>query len=162
MQSCMCIPGLAEAGLRFGRLQKRLLHCVSQLCEGHVASKLSASLSTSLPTPENGDSFHPAKKYPGSSRKQHALEQGCTVCLWNCNPDVLRCGRQLRLQAKPKAILAIERFLARGSGFLAREPDACLKSLGLESICPTHHFRPCPCVNRLTLIPMPVHALSRI
>ena len=53
----------------------------------------------------------------------------------------LRDGRQLRLQAKPKAILAMERFLARGSGFLAKEPDACLKSLGLESICPTHHFR---------------------
>ena len=38
-------------------------------------------------------------------------------------------------------VLALQRFLARGSGFMGKAMDSSLESLGLESLCPSHHHR---------------------
>ena len=54
----------------------------------------------------------------------------------------LRDGRSLRLDAKPKTQLAIERFLSRGGGFFGTSPDQSLHDLGLENIVPSHGTRP--------------------
>ena len=65
-QSCVADVGskslLLQENRMFGRLQKRLIHCISQ----HLECQLGNVLTTSLPQPTSQDKFHPATKSPGS------------------------------------------------------------------------------------------------
>ena len=56
-----------------------------------------------------------------------------------------RDGRTLRKERKPRHVLALQRFINKGSGFLGRSNDQSLQELGLESLCPTHYHRPLAC-----------------
>ena len=52
-----------------------------------------------------------------------------------------RDGRALRNDVKMKAVLSIDRWLARKSGFQGSKNDANLLSLGLADLVPTHPHR---------------------
>ena len=53
---------------------------------------------------------------------------------------VCRDGRMLREDAKPKEILAIDRFVSKGGGFMAH--DSTLDDLGLHDLAPSNCCRP--------------------
>ena len=53
----------------------------------------------------------------------------------------LRDGRKIKREAKVKHAMAMERFLARSSGF-ANKSDATLDELGLGWLAPSHSHRP--------------------
>ena len=143
-----------QANVRFGRLQKRLLHNICQLGEGHLVH----SLSDSLPTPERGEAFHPASKKLAASSMTSLTPPPPPYPHEHCLRVLLRDGRSLRLQAKYKSILAFERFLSRGGGFCSRGQDSNLEELGLADICLTHHFRP----DDLCAVFLSASPLSRI
>ena len=56
-------------------------------------------------------------------------------------PRPLRDGRALREDCKPRAQMAIDRFISRGGGFCSKGMDVSLKDVGLEAMCPSHYGR---------------------
>ena len=117
----------------FGRLQQRLLHSLSQAMELQAAGL--ESTTPRLPTKE--DVVHPHKKH---------LVRICLSCLLYVTHSVIqlhlsRDGRALRGQAKPKDVDGIQRFLSRGSGYVAKTPEATLQQLGLEDLAPCCYGR---------------------
>ena len=74
---------------------------------------------------------------------QKVLFSAATPILNHCSqqPHRLRDGRQLRLQAKPRQMMAIDRFLARGAGFNTKTNEQTLEELGLSEMVPAHHGR---------------------
>ena len=50
----------------------------------------------------------------------------------------------LRKERKPRHVMALERFIAKRSGFLGKSADASLNDLGLADVCPSHYHRPGP------------------
>ena len=64
---------------------------------------------------------------------------------WSHDPGlaivlVCRDGRMLRADAKPREILAIDRFVSNGGGFMGR--DSTLDDLGLHDLAPSNCCRP--------------------
>ena len=62
--------------------------------------------------------------------------------LYMFQPLQQRDGRALKKQPKLKDIMALERFLARSSGFNTQGSEQSLFDLGLGDMCPAHYHRP--------------------
>ncbi|CAE7802321.1 unnamed protein product [Symbiodinium sp. CCMP2592] len=93
----------------WGRLQRRLLHALSQEAEKEIINIAEPEMPALQPDHE----FHPMTKD----------------------------GRALREDCKPRAQMAIDRFISRGGGFCSKGMDASLKDVGLEAMCPSHYQR---------------------
>ncbi|CAE7579412.1 unnamed protein product [Symbiodinium sp. CCMP2592] len=78
-----------------------------------VETHLSKVLQATLPTPQSGDVLHPAK----------------------------RDGRRARGEPKVQNMLAIDRFMTRGGGFVSSTADSSLESLDLGGILPPNYNR---------------------
>ena len=123
---------LTEDRVSTSRLQKRLIHIISQQAEAHLETKLVAM----VPTPSKDDVFHPAKVHLDSTR----FLMDC-ICMFNtvCS-RTLRDGRKLRRERKVRHCMALGRFLSRSSGF-ATSQDLTLADLQMEDIVPSQPHR---------------------
>ena len=99
--------------------------------------------------PQKTDEFHPAAKTLGlheyMARSCLILAPACLLgCVWHTfrSTGKLRDGRRLQRERKPKHVLALQRFLAKSSGFVSgKAENATLDSLGLALASPTHPHR---------------------
>ena len=57
----MNAPSFAQDRFKYGRMQRRLLHLISQVAEEHLGGVLHAK----MPIPAATDTMHPAKKILG-------------------------------------------------------------------------------------------------
>ena len=127
---------ILEDQVVMSRVQRRLLHTISQEAEKYLGARLLSS----LPTPEHGEAYHPSKKSSGCNFELMCFPGYLFFVVNVCSLN-LRDGRTIRKERKPKHVLALQRFLAKSTGFVGRAMDSSLESLGLADLCPSHHHR---------------------
>ncbi|CAE7946240.1 unnamed protein product [Symbiodinium sp. KB8] len=115
-----------------GRLQKRMIHSISQLAEHYLLPVLTPT----LPLATNQDEFHPAMKSLGRGKRN----SGKHACL-SVKIQALRDGRSLRNDLKQKHIFSLDRWLNRSTGCLGTSADETLTSVGLQDMVPSHPHR---------------------
>ena len=128
--------------VKVSRVQRRLIHILSQAIEQNLETRLVAN----VPAPSSCDCFHPARVNLVCIRKFSY----CAVVTY-LSPHI-RCfllvssaprdGRKQMREVKVKHVLHLNRFLSRSSGFVSAHAEAAtLADLGLEDICPSHTHR---------------------
>ena len=127
-------PSLEDAN-NYGRVQRRLTHLLSQ-----AAERSTTEVTTDVLPPISADhEFHPATKI--LSFRYFVLGAArVPVCNFTTAASLFRPGMG-EDWSKPKAEMAVARFLSRGGGFLSKQGDASLKDVGLDALCPTHYNR---------------------
>ena len=125
------------------RLQRRAIHYICQQAEQNVEGLLQES----MPTPCASHSIHPCKRldllcHTYCFHPVLGFAASLTPMLdFSTRWLVLRDGRALRGQAKPKVILSINRWLAKSTGFQGKAQDSSLEDLGLGDVLPSHRHR---------------------
>ncbi|CAE7800271.1 unnamed protein product [Symbiodinium sp. CCMP2592] len=121
----------------WGRLQRRLLHTLSQAAEKQTLQIAQPD----MPPMQPDYDFHPANKMLGCNpRFWHvSIDKLSERLCWHTSPlnrppGLFRDGRLLRGDCKPRCQLAVDRFISRGGGFCASNMDASLKDVGLENM----------------------------
>ena len=122
-------------GFEASRVQKRLLHLLSQAGEGYV----SQSLLENVPTPERGDVCHPAKKSLVMLYVERHDSKAAVPLRKSCD---LRDGRLLKRERKCKNIMALNRFLQKKHGLYGQQDNLTLQELGVPELAPAHSHRP--------------------
>ena len=121
------------------RIQRRLIHVVSQLAEGFLITKLVPN----IPVPSNADQFHPAKTRPVDRLSPFSALAIVPFLAYVLFQSELRDGRKCRREAKVKHVMALERFLSRNAGFAtSTKDDLTLHDLNMSDFCPSQMMRP--------------------
>ena len=63
------------------------------------------------------------------------------VCFHFGLVSLLRDGRTIKMDAKPRSQLAIDRFVGRSGGFASAASETTLAEVGLESLAPSNYQR---------------------